>query len=192
MLSCFLFFLFSPSHKAPSHWKLFQLLQMKTSWKKTRWDSGVVCRILLISLLQSQKTLHKSFLFMFLIIFKWEILFNGVTVMELWKDSMANTFEESLLLISRLNWVNCLFYGQIWHKCFPVSRYYYFRPKSLLYPTSFVLPKGLPAGFVQLHTLWGQGHTMPRGGTSFQEAGHSSSCEPGGRHLVAGQEGWRL
>lgn len=38
-------FLISPSHKAPSHWKLFQLLQKKTSWKKAGWDS-FVCNIL--------------------------------------------------------------------------------------------------------------------------------------------------
>lgn len=52
--------------------------------------------------------------------------------------------------------------------------------------------QGLPAGFVQLHTLRGQSHALQGGRTSFQEAGHSPGCQPGGRHLVAGQESGRL
>lgn len=97
----------------------------------------------------------------------------------------------SLLLIFMPNWVDWL--SILWPdmtQTFPSEQILLFSSEKS--PLSNVLPKGLPSGFVQLHTLWGQGHTMPRGGTSFQEAGHSSSCEPGGRHLVAGQESGRL
>lgn len=63
---------------------------------------------------------------------------------------------------------------------------------SIIINRIFLLPEGLPPGFVWLHTLWGQGHAVPRGRTSLQKGGHPSGCEPGGRHLVAGQEGGRL
>lgn len=64
--------------------------------------------------------------------------------------------------------------------------------KSFKLQSSFVSSTGLPPGFVRLHTLRGQSHTLPGGGASFQEEGHSPSRMPGGRHLVAGQEGGRL
>ena len=53
-------------------------------------------------------------------------------------------------------------------------------------------PAGLPPGFVRLHSLRGQGHTVSGGRTSFPEGRHSSGGEPRGRHLVAGQESGRL
>lgn len=47
-----------------------------------------------------------------------------------------------------------------------MSKVYFPLPFSFA-NTVFLLPEGLPSGFVWLHTLWGQGYAMPRGRTSF-------------------------
>lgn len=101
---------------------------------------------------------------LFLIIFSWKRMFDGFAVMELqplrrYDYKHLNRFSHLYAKLGQ--WVLHFI-----ARCeFNVFKWTFLQKVSLSY--LFVLSKGIPSGFVQLHTLRGQSHALPGGGTSF-------------------------